>query len=723
VIAAARTYAVVVGIEQYEAGNEWRLDGPADAALRIIGWLRECEVPAGNITVLLSPLDANRPKVEQRLAELGLPSQPLPATVEKTRQVVTEQLPEKDGDLLVLFWSGHGMLDRRLERRLFCADAGVHAKYNINVTDLLAALSGKNFNGLRQQVVIVDACANFVHEMRLKLQAPESGFALGDPRPVRRDGLLAATQGERAVLDRRASLGQVVADWLDGHARTLPPQMDLLAAHVLRRFEQLHADGVTAQHPVRIREILHGTEHEFGGNPVPEHVQLSARSAGLTTAQLRATAEVISRTPQLATERGRVALMQALHGVVGSVPSTGDPEADLLDLVSAVLDRQAEAALFQALLGLAASDDERIAARAVHHRLELQAAVAPLLGMLRRTPLTQVLGALAGTTGDAPEGITGVDQILESLADLRTSRLARSPLAEFVVRLQRRRRDLEVPAGWFSSQGMDEVAVAALRASVAAEARRPHKLVIDLRDSVPGGWQTMLTGYLGPGWFSRAVTCEPTADGVRRAVAKIVDWARSQAADFAIGFLIRLGMLRELPELWEYEDEIMAPTRLCEEYPVVLHAAERMTIRQLQLAWDSKLAAIEAAADGVPGVLWLDQDDARAVRHAVQESDAAYVAFSFVPQAGPDVRATALMAAIAAGAPHVMWVRAAPANGYDLRGQLGELAGPIKDFPVILRQRRRSDRYLSEALRVIWDSADELPPYLERLGEELVPNG
>jgi hypothetical protein len=405
------------------------------------------------------------------------------------------------------------------------------------------------------------------------------------------------------------------------------------------------------------------------------------------------------------------------------MPGTGDPEADLLDLVSAVLDRQAGAALFQALLGLAASDDERIAARAVRHRLELQAAVAPLLGMLRRTPLTQVLGALAGTTGDAPEGIAGVDQVLESLADLRTSRLASSPLAEFVVRLQHRRPDLEVPAGWFSAQGMDETAVAVLRASVAAEARRPHKLVIDLRDSAPGGWQTILTGYLGPGWFSRAVTCDPTADGVRRAVAKIVDWARSQAADFAIGFLIRLGMLRELPELWEYEDEIMTPTRLCEEYPVVLHAAERMTVRQLQLAWDSKLAAIEAAAGGVPGVLWLDQDDARAVRHAVQESDAAYVAFSFVPQAGPDVRATALMAAIAAGAPHVMWVRAVPASGYDLRGQLGKMAGPIKDFPVTLRQRRRSDRYLSEALRVIWDSADELPPYLERLGEELVPNG
>lgn len=722
-ISPDRTYAVVVGIERYAAGSMWDLDGAADSALRIIGWLRGCEVPAANITVLLTPLDSNRSKVEQRLAELGLPPEPLPATVEKIRQVITEQLPGKDGDLLVLFWSGHGVLDRRLERRLFCADAAVNAKYNVNVTDLLAALSGRNFSGLREQVIIVDACANFIQEMRLNLEAPESGFALGPSRPVHRDGLLAAAQGERAVLDSKMSFGQIVADWLGQHPRTLPPQMDLLATEVLEHFDQLRTDGVTAQHPVRIREILHETEHVFGGDPVPEKVLLSARSAGLTTAQLRATAAAIAATPQLATERGRKALVEALQGVVGSVAITDDPEADLLDLVSAVLDRQAGPALFAALLNLASSEEERIAAVAVRHRWELQAAVAPLLRVLRRTPLTQVLGALAGTTGEVAAGITGFDQVLELLADLRTSRLAESPLAEFVVRLQHRRPDIQVPDGWFFCQGLDEAAVTALRASVAEEARMPRKLVIDLRDSTPSAWQATLTGYFGPGWYTQTVRCKPTADGVRRAVMKIIEWARLQAADFAIGFLLGLDMLRELPELWEYEDVVMTPTRLCEEHPVVLHAAERITIRQLQLAWDSKLATIEATADGAPSVLWLDQDDPATVRRAVHQSDDTYVAFSFVPQARPDLRATALMAAIAAGAPYVMWVRAAPADGYDLRTRLEEIAGPIKDFPATLRQCRRSDHYLSEALRVIWDGVDELPPYLERLGEELVSNG
>ena len=218
-ISPDRTYAVVVGIERYEAGPEWDLGGAAEAALRIIGWLRERDVPAENITVLLSPLYSNLSRVQQRLADLGFPTEPLPATVEKVRQVVTEQLPGKDGDLLVLFWSGHGVLDGRLERRLFCADAGIDAKYNINVTDLLAALSGKNFEG-SDQVIIVDACTNFIQEMRLNLQAPESGFALGDTRSVSRDGLLAAAEGERALLDREASFG---SSWRTGSTSTPAP--------------------------------------------------------------------------------------------------------------------------------------------------------------------------------------------------------------------------------------------------------------------------------------------------------------------------------------------------------------------------------------------------------------------------------------------------------------------------------------------------------------------
>jgi hypothetical protein len=722
-----RTHAVVVGIERYEAGDAWDLDGAADSALRIARWLRYRHVPVDNITVLLSPLDTNRPAVAQALEELGFPPAPPPPTVDEIRRVITEQLPSKDGDLLVLFWSGHGVLDKRKERRLFCANAAANAKYNINVTDLLAALSGKNYVGLREQVIIVDACANFIQEMRLKLQEPESGFAIGDTGPVRQDALLAAAQGEKASFDQKARSGtfaSFVADWLDEHALALPPPMDQLAAAVLERFERLREDGFTAQHPVRIREILHGneTERDFGGEPVPERAWWAAQSARLTTDQLWTTATAIAATPQLATQRGRDALVAALRSDVGAVARADDPVADLLDLVSAVLAKKAQNALFRELHDRAANEEEKIAAEAVRHRWELQSAVPPLRDLLKGTSWHDVRVALAETVCDVPADISEVDQVLELLADLHRPKPEAPPLAEFVVRLQKQRPDLEIPAGWFSDLGLDEAATGALRTRVEREAEIPRKLVIDLCGSAPGKWQSVVTGYLGPRWCTQTVKCEPEVDGVRWAVVRIVEWARSNAAHLAIGFRLGHDLLRELPEQWMYEGAGIPPVRLCEEFPVVLHAAERM-IDQLRPAWDSKLTAIEASSGAAPEVLWLDRDDAGAIRRAVRASNHAYVAFTFVPEARPDPRATAVMAAITAGAPYVVWVQAAPAKSYNLRKRLGQMLGPIGDFPETLLEHRATDPYMSDAVRVIWDRLDELPPYLERLGEELESDG
>jgi hypothetical protein len=324
--------------------------------------------------------------------------------------------------------------------------------------------------------------------------------------------------------------------------------------------------------------------------------------------------------------------------------------------------------------------------------------------------------------------------VLELLADRRTSRSGAPALAEFIVRLQRRQPDLEIPAGWFSDQGLDEAAVAALSARVAAEAGVRRKLVIDLAESKPNAWQLAVTGYLGPGWCEKTVDCKTGVDdqgravvekdGVQGAVFKIVEWARSQAADFTIGFVLRHNMLCESPERWEYEDAVIRRIPLSRKYPVVLHTAERMTIPELQPAWDSKLAAIEASMDGPPSVLWLHQDEADAIQQGVHDSHDTYVAFTFVPEVRPDPRTTAVWSAIAEGAPYLVWVEAAPADDYNLRTQLRRmLRRPIKDFPAALQQLRAADPYMSGALRVIWDQLDELPPYLERLGEELVSNG
>jgi hypothetical protein len=247
------------------------------------------------------------------------------------------------------------------------------------------------------------------------------------------------------------------------------------------------------------------TGHVFDGEPVLENVLRAAQSVGLTTSQLQATATAVAATPQLATERGRGALFAALQNLVGPITRTHDPDADLLVLVSAVLGRHASAALFGALLGLAANEEERIAAVAVRHRWELHAAVTPLLRSLQRAPRVHILGALAETVCDVPADISDLAKVLELLADLHRPGSAASPLAEFAVRLQQRRPDLEIPAQWFSDQGLDEAAVAALRTSVAGEAGIRGKLVIDLRESAPARWQATS----GPGGARKPWNANP----------------------------------------------------------------------------------------------------------------------------------------------------------------------------------------------------------------------
>jgi hypothetical protein len=97
-----RTYALVVGIEHYEAGPNWDLAGPATDALGFTSWLRERGVPADQILLFLSPLDKE------------LPGASLPAGVatgladcEPVKEAITRTLPGWRADLLWLFWAGH----------------------------------------------------------------------------------------------------------------------------------------------------------------------------------------------------------------------------------------------------------------------------------------------------------------------------------------------------------------------------------------------------------------------------------------------------------------------------------------------------------------------------------------------------------------------------------------------------------------------------------------
>ncbi|MGE7387212.1 SAV_2336 N-terminal domain-related protein [Streptomyces sp. NPDC004126] len=100
----SRTYAVVVGVETYTAGNDdFDLDGPAQGVRGITDWLLAQGVPPDNVTALVSPLERNREVTEG----MGVPTRE--ATAENVMNALFQETAARtDAELLLIFWSGHG---------------------------------------------------------------------------------------------------------------------------------------------------------------------------------------------------------------------------------------------------------------------------------------------------------------------------------------------------------------------------------------------------------------------------------------------------------------------------------------------------------------------------------------------------------------------------------------------------------------------------------------
>ena len=184
----ARTHAVLVGIEKYTAGGEWnRLSGPVRDVLGFHEWLRFRNVPGDQITTLVSPLDENVALVEQSKIKTS------PATSVEVLKALNA-LHLKRGDLLFLFWAGHGVVLEE-EHRLFLADATTDHKRNLDLDALQKSLRSSYFPGFPLQIIIVDACANY---QRFAFTFPSEPVPCGDPLGHEQFVFFAARPGQVA---------------------------------------------------------------------------------------------------------------------------------------------------------------------------------------------------------------------------------------------------------------------------------------------------------------------------------------------------------------------------------------------------------------------------------------------------------------------------------------------------------------------------------------------
>lgn len=256
-----RTFALVVGIEQYEVAPGWNLRGAARDALRFAEWLTGCgEVPPDNVHLLLSPLDPQGLDWSASPVRAALASRCRPATEANVTRALLAELAQCDGDMLWIYWAGHGFVDARRELLLPCADAHEGQIRHVNLDSALNWLRTDMVRNRRfpLQAALVDTC---------RIDVPRDGswnfgstdYGGGTLQPGRRQfQLYAARRGEAAGNNAEREAGQFTEVLLDELAgRSLPECVEDLAEigrAVHARFVELRRTEAAWQQPEFIRD-------------------------------------------------------------------------------------------------------------------------------------------------------------------------------------------------------------------------------------------------------------------------------------------------------------------------------------------------------------------------------------------------------------------------------------------------------------------------------------
>lgn len=356
----ARVHALVVGVETYDAGTGWDLPGPARDAVRFHRLLRAAGVPEANIRLHLAPLPPYVPEVPYA-----------PADHATLRRVLVRELPADRGDVLWVWWGGHGVLDRSGHLRLFCADATTDDKLGIDLDSALERYAGDAVPGFADQLWVVDACETFEEALGFREPLPPDALPVGRRSTAHRQTVLrAAGRGRAAANDPMRATGlfsDVLLALLTDRTAVLPapPDAEELFPAVRTRIAALRDAGRTLQYPeIRLQspertEIL--APAGPGGRERPASPLLRAVDALLAY-------------PLMSDPTERQTVVAALgSGVTGTLPRHTKARTDAVGILGSLARHRPRAlwALFDAVVSVD-DDPER--------RDELSAALRELEG-------------------------------------------------------------------------------------------------------------------------------------------------------------------------------------------------------------------------------------------------------------------------------------------------------------------------------------------------------
>ena len=721
VVSSEATSVLAVGIERYDWGESLNLVGAADHATQFGQWAASEGVPTGRI----------------RLARSWVTAPPDVALVGATRVGTTRdelesafyELMAEGGDLLLLYWCGHGVTEEGTRRVLLTSNAVENAKRNLPVDEIQRLLTSKTGVGFAQVVMVIDACANFLEDLNAERSLPRLGFGELTAREVPLFLYLSTDLGQIAEIDpqrRQAAFSTEVLRWLTDHqGGGLPPDLAGLRHDVDKVFTQRAKAGTLRQRPVSVVvRTMEGSEEDvtYASKTGADHLQHS---------QVRRLTDVVLASGLLSGSYEAPEVTTVL-GVDGALESR---------VMRAFREGRGEA-LIEVL-------SRRVAVDSLEHQAFLivsatwlrELRTAPLLAAFPRVTREQAMQglfrALPPGTGCRARDLAGA---VESAAALLPENPGGIDALHRMAVILETLTGTRVPDAWFE---LDAQPLTQLRAAATEwVSMAPAQLVIDLRS---GGspatlpmLPSMVTGYLrrlvgGEYRWDRYdkecmqnATGKPTLADVQQAVQEMIERVYEQGeTKFTVGFVVPRTLQDLLPETWPLQQDFAPSRPLGVEHPTVLHSGERLAARaKTQAEWRKRVTAVQSVvAAAPPTVGWIQQEQQlqpQGVREAVERATETVIGFQFVPGSAPgDLAADAIIGAVMAGAPYIVWSQSAPEDWDTLCGEVRELfeQGPFADVAERLHDlRKRNQAALASGLRLLWDDPDLLVPVLPLRG-------
>jgi hypothetical protein len=204
-------------------------------------------VPKQNIVLFSAPLDENKSYLET------LDVENKPADHKSIMEAITGDIAKRSGDLLLVFWGGHGVIGDGV-RRLFFSDVAENYLLNLDLESLLKLLRSTSVAGFPQQVCFVDACANYFELMQSPTALADVPVTHGRPRPnISQIVLFGAAAGERAKnisAIRSGLFSSILLDELEKRTEGgWPPDLERVQKKVQERMLTMRLEGRAKQTP------------------------------------------------------------------------------------------------------------------------------------------------------------------------------------------------------------------------------------------------------------------------------------------------------------------------------------------------------------------------------------------------------------------------------------------------------------------------------------------